>query len=725
MGAAIGAEDFADLTAYTRMPRVGSLALSPDGTRLVAVVADLAPDGKTWQGALWEIDPAGARPARRLTRGAKGESNPVFTPSGDLLFLSGRPDPQAKPNDPGSTKDKTALWLLPPAGEARELFRPAGGVDRVVVAGESGTLLLTAGAHPGGAFTEDANLRKAREDAGVTAILHESYPVRYWDTDLGPAYPRLLTGTLPDAGTAAGSGSAAAGLGSAATGSGVAAGSGSAAAGLGSAAGSTAASSADSAGERLDPAALVDLTPESAARLDDAAVISPDGRWVVHTERVEVSASYGARVRLRLVAADGSSSRVLADQDGHSFGQVAFLPDSSGVVAVRALDSTGDRTWRNALVRISLAGEVAELLPDFVEEVEHPVVAPDGTAVYFTAAQRGHQPVFRLDLASGEVVRLTASGAYSEVIVGRDHVYALRSGWDHPPRPVRLDLTGADQHPVALPAPGAVESLPGTLTEVSTVVADGRTVRAWLVLPAGCSADDPAPLLLWVHGGPIMSWNAWSWRWNPWLMAARGYAVLLPDPALSLGYGQEFIQAGWGSWGAKPYTDLMAITDVAVRRPDIDDSRTAAMGGSFGGYMSNWIATQTDRFKAIVTHASLWHLDAFTGTTDSSYYWIREVGDPQRDDERVRANSPHLRVADIKTPMLVIHGDKDYRVPVGEGQRLFFDLVRHGVPAKFLYFPTENHWILTPGNTKVWYETVFAFLAEHVLGEPWKRPELL
>ncbi|XVV05683.1 S9 family peptidase [Actinosynnema sp. CA-248983] len=639
------------------------------------MVAGLAADGKTWQGALWEVDPTGARPARRLTRGAKGESNPVFTPSGDLLFLSGRPDPLAKPGDTASAKDKTALWLLPPVGEARELFRPAGGVDRVLVAGESGTLLVTAGAHPGGEFTKDAELRKAREDAGVTAILHESYPVRYWDSDLGPAYPRLLTGAVES--------------------------------------------------ERLDPAALVDLTPESAARLDDAAVISPDGQWVVHTERVEVSASYGARVRLRLVAADGSSSRVLADQDGRSFSQAAFLPDSSGLVAVRALDSTGDRTWRNTLVRISLSGEVTELLPDFVEEVEHPVVAPDGLAVYFTAAQRGHQPIWRLDLVSNELVRLTASGAYSEVIVGRDHVYALRSAWDHPPQPVRLALEGADQQPVALPAPGAVESVPGTLTEVSTVVADGRTVRAWLVLPAGCSAEEPAPLLLWVHGGPIMSWNAWSWRWNPWLMAARGYAVLLPDPALSLGYGQEFIQAGWGSWGAKPYTDLMAITDVVVRRPDVDDSRTAAMGGSFGGYMANWIATQTDRFKAIVTHASLWHLDAFTGTTDNSYYWLREVGDPQRDDERVRANSPHLRVADIKTPMLVIHGDKDYRVPVGEGQRLFFDLVRHGVPAKYLYFPTENHWILTPGNTKVWYETIFAFLAEHVLGEPWQRPDLV
>ncbi len=676
MSGTIQAGDFAELSAFAALPRLGSLALSPDGKRLVTVVAELAPDGKTWQGALWEVDPAGVRPARRLTRSAKSESNPVFTPDGSLLFLSGRPDQQSKPAD-GKVKDKTALWVLPPTGEARELFRPAGGVERVEVAAGAGTLLLTSGAHPTTEFGDaDEQLRKAREDAGVTAILYESYPFRYWDADLGPSYPRLLTAPWTES------------------------------------------------DERLTPD-LVDLTPEASARLDDAAAISPDGRWVVHTERLDVSAAYGARVRLRLAPSDGGPGRVLADVEGHSFQQPTFLPDSSGVIAIRSLDSTPDHAWRNALVRIDLDGTITELAPDFAEEAEHPVVAPDGSAVYFTSSYRGHQPIWRLDLASGDLIRLTASGAYTDVRVGADHVYALRNTVAQPAQPVRLDLAAPEQDAVPLPAPGAVESLPGTLTEIETVVADGRTVRAWLALPAGCSPEQPAPLLLWVHGGPVMSWSGWSWRWNPWLMVARGYAVLMPDPALSTGYGPEFIQAGWGSWGAKPYTDLMAITDVAAHRDDIDDSRTAAMGGSFGGYMANWIATKTDRFKAIVTHASLWHLDAFTGTTDDSYYWIREMGDPLRHQEQVRANSPHLGVADIKTPMLVIHGDKDYRVPIGEGQRLYFDLVRHGVQAKFLYFPTENHWILTPGNAKVWYETIFAFLAQHVLDEPWHRPDLI
>ena len=176
--------------------------------------------------------------------------------------------------------------------------------------------------------------------------------------------------------------------------------------------------------------------------------------------------------------------------------------------------------------------------------------------------------------------------------------------------------------------------------------------------------------MLWVHGGPLGSWNAWSWRWCPWLLVAQGYAVLLPDPALSTGYGDDFIRRGWGQWGQAPYGDLMAITDAAVQREDIDGTRTAAMGGSFGGYMANWIAGHTDRFRAIVTHASLWALDQFGPTTDVSPYWEREMT-----PEMALENSPHLHVQNINTPMLVVHGDKDYRVPIGEGLRLWYELL--------------------------------------------------
>ena len=177
--------------------------------------------------------------------------------------------------------------------------------------------------------------------------------------------------------------------------------------------------------------------------------------------------------------------------------------------------------------------------------------------------------------------------------------------------------------------------------------------------------------------------------------------------------------------GPRPYTDVITAVDGAVSRPDIDDTRTALMGGSFGGYMANWVAGHTDRIGAIVTHASLWDLRGFHGTTDDGIEWEQEMGDPYVDPSRYSDHSPNIAVGTIRTPMLVIHGELDARVPISEALRLWTDLARHEVPAKFLYFPDENHWVLKPQNQRLWYDTVLAFLDHHVMGREWVRPELL
>jgi dipeptidyl aminopeptidase/acylaminoacyl peptidase len=293
-----------------------------------------------------------------------------------------------------------------------------------------------------------------------------------------------------------------------------------------------------------------------------------------------------------------------------------------------------------------------------------------------------------------------------------------------PPSIVALDARAAGQAPRvvrSLPELDELE-LPATAERISATAGDGATIESWLVLPK--DRTGPAPLVVFVHGGPLSSWQGWSWRWNPQLLAARGYAVLLPDPALSTGYGQDFIRRGWGRWGAEPYTDVMAV-DEALERDDLDRQRTALMGGSFGGYMANWVAGQTDRFRAIVTHASLWELRGFHGTTDLGPEWEREFGDPYTDPSRYEEHSPSRMLASIRTPMLVVHGELDHRVPISEGLRLWTDLQRHGIESKFLYFPDENHWVLKPQNARIWYATVLAFLDEHVLGKEFARPDLL
>jgi dipeptidyl aminopeptidase/acylaminoacyl peptidase len=450
---------------------------------------------------------------------------------------------------------------------------------------------------------------------------------------------------------------------------------------------------------------------------------------VVSWQQAEAGGS--ARQALMLIDVKDGSRRVLLDDPTYEYGSPVFSPDASRIAFTRERRSTPDHPIDVHLCVLPVdGGEPEDVAPDWDRwPASAPVWTTDGRALLVTADDQGRSPIWRIDLETRTPARLTGDdAAYTDLQLSRDGsaLYALRSSIGVPPTPVRLDPAALDQQPVRLPSPVADPELPGLVTEVHTEAEDGTPVRAWLVLPAGASAEQPAPLLLWVHGGPLGSWNSWSWRWNPWLAAAQGYAVLLPDPALSTGYGLAAIQRSWGRWGAESYTDTMAITDAAVARDDIDADRTAAMGGSYGGYLVNWIAGHTDRFRGIVSHAGLWALDQFGPTTDAAFYWRREMT-----AEMEAQYSPHLFVDQIRTPMLVIHGDRDYRVPVGEALRLWAELSERGsspdgvLPHRFLLFPDENHWILKPQNAKLWYATIFAFLAHTVRNEPWQVPDLL
>jgi dipeptidyl aminopeptidase/acylaminoacyl peptidase len=439
------------------------------------------------------------------------------------------------------------------------------------------------------------------------------------------------------------------------------------------------------------------------------------------------------RVTLAAIEVASGERRVLADDADHEYDSPRVSPDGTRVAVVVRRRSSPEDPGDSWLALVPLAGGPIQALTSGWDRWPHGTRwSPDGAALIVVADDNGRSPLWRVDAATGEVTRLTHDdGAYTDIRVSPDGrwIYALRNALDSPPAPVRVPVDGT-AGPEQLPGPaetlGASVRVPGRLEEVTATATDGSPLRAWLALPREAGAGAPAPLLLWIHGGPLGSWNAWSWRWNPWIAVAHGYAVLLPDPAFSTGYGYDFIKRGWGAWGDAPYTDLMAITDAAEERPDIDAERTAAMGGSFGGYMANWVAGHTDRFAAIVTHASLWALDQMMTTTDAPFYWARELT-----GKRLEANSPHGFADAVTTPMLVIHGDKDYRVPIGEALRLWWDLLSRSKEEdgssrhKFLYYPDENHWILKPGNAKIWYATVLAFLAHHVRGEDWQRPELL
>ncbi|MFT4226536.1 S9 family peptidase [Micropruina sp.] len=683
------ATPFDDIDVYLALPRCSGLSLSPDGTRLVTTVATLNSKRTQYRNALWEVDPTGTEPARRLTRSRKGESSALFTDAGDLLFTSARPDPDADDDD----EPTAALWLLPAAGgEASLIGNRLGGYGKV----QTHSTQVLAAAPRLAASTDEADddrRRKERKDNSVSAILHASYPVRHWDHDLGPGSQHLMAADLPASALEAGA----------------------------------------------DPVRLElrDLTPTASAHQWEDFDLATDGSFAVAVESRIGSAGdrYSRLVRIDL--SDGGST-VLVDEPGVEAYEPWLSPDRTRLLFSRAPLTSPERSAHQELHLLDLGtGESRQVATEWDRWPTCHAWLPDSSGIILTADENGRGPVFLLDLASDVVTRLTSDDAsFTDPQISPDGrwVYALRTSYAAPSEVVRIDLdaarsTGAPVASELLRNPAPAPELPGTLTEISTTVADGSTVRAWLALPSGADAEHPAPLLLWIHGGPLNSWNGWSWRWCPWLLVAQGYAVLLPDPALSTGYGEDFIARGWSRWGAEPFTDLMAITDTAVARDDIDASRTAAMGGSFGGYMANWVAGHTNRFRAIVSHASLWSLDQFGPTTDHAYYWAREVGEAM-----LREHSPHSYVEQIRTPMLVVHGDRDYRVPIGEGLRLWWELLSRSqlaldaegrTPHRFLYFPDENHWVLSPQHAAIWYGTVSAFLAEHVLGEARQYPELL
>jgi dipeptidyl aminopeptidase/acylaminoacyl peptidase len=666
-----------------RLPRLTSLRLSPDGTRLVVAVGGVAPDGKKMATSLWQVDPADHIPARRLTRSVEGEGAGIaFLPDGAILFESTRPDPDAKPEP---DKRVNALWALPSdGGEARLLTAPEGGVCGISTARGAQAVVFGANIQRGSRdFEGDANRTKARKDAGVEAILFDDYPIRHWDHYLGPRLRRLYAATVP------------------------------------------AGEDRIEAPRDLDPAVTGFTFDESDAD------ISPDGSFVVAVRRVFATFPETHDDLVRYDTATGEA-RDLTHGDA-AYTAPLIAPDGRSVAAIRLTYATPIEAERVSLILLDAdTGAQRTLAADLDRRPDHLVWGHDASVLFFSADDEGRHSAYRVDLPGGVVTRLTADGAVSDLCPSPDGstVFALQSTLATPPRVVRFDARKADQVPQAL-AHGIDErgiAAPGVVERLATTAADGTPIGAWLIRPAGASPDAPAPLVVFVHGGPLGSWNTWHWRWNPHLLVERGYAVLMPDPALSTGYGQHMLDRGWGQWGGTPYTDILALTDSAIARPDIDADAVGLMGGSYGGYMANWVAGHTGRFRCIVTHASLWELVGFHGTTDHGPAWEHEMGDPYVDPSIYLRNSPReflAAMAETKTPMLVIHGEKDYRVPISEALILWTDMQRLGIPGRFLYFPDENHWVLKPQNARLWYGTVLAFLDEHLRGIPFERDPLL
>lgn len=586
----------------------------------------------------------------RLTSGPWNDRSPRFGEAG-LFFLSNRP--AGKTAEEGET-DRAQVWLLPrEGGEPRRITDEPLGVAKMVTAG--GRLVLLASVLPGVAPEVQRETAIGRAKRGPSALRYRAMPVRHWDHWEPEAEPHLIV---------------------------------------------------------LDDEGRRDLTPDigRALRPDPSLSLSADGAiLVVQVSGIDpedrVRSTWPRRFDLRT----GESVDLAPNYRGSHEG-ILVSPSGRRVVALRSSRPADGSFGHRELVVYEGDGE--RVVAGQWDRWPYPQAFLDEDRLLVRFDEGGEVRVAVVDLRTERVELVEVAGSHECLRVAPDGtVVGVAHSLDQPPRPFRLE--GAERAWLSdLSGWSAAEREGWSVDRFTTRASDGASIDTRLVKPDG---PGPHPTVLWIHGGPISHFgDQWHWRWNPLVLVRAGYAVALPNARGSTGYGARFVEGIWGNqWGAQCFDDLMRVTDELAARDDVAADRMAAMGGSFGGYMTNWIGGHTDRFAALVTHASVFDFRSFYGTTDLPAYWaLHNASTPWRGD--IDRYSPHTGAPRWKTPTLILHGERDYRVPIGEALALFEALQLHGVPSELVVFPDENHWITKPRNIRAWYDAVLEFLGDHL-----------
>jgi dipeptidyl aminopeptidase/acylaminoacyl peptidase len=475
---------------------------------------------------------------------------------------------------------------------------------------------------------------------------------------------------------------------------------------------------------RVGRAAVRDLTaglhadvPSQPFGGPEEIAFTPEEDGLVFTAREGNSGeAWSTDFDLYWVPIDGKSGpRILTDANPAWDMQPVFSPDGK-TLAYRAMERAGYESDRFRIVmRDWQTGAERVLTEGWDRSVDGIVFSPAGDAIYTTAQDTGEVPLFAIDVATGVVTRLVAGGhvrapalAKGGLVFGRDTLQG----------PVDLfwsDTDGGGQRRLTHFNDGRLEAIAmGDVEQIEFAGWNDEPVHAWIVKPADFSSDRRYPVAFIIHGGPQgSSSNDFHYRWNPQVYAAAGYAVVEVDFHGSTGYGQAFTDSINGDWGGKPLVDLQrGLTAVLERYPWMDGSRACALGASYGGYMINWIAGNwPDGFRCLVNHDGIFDQRMMYFATEELWFPEWEMGGPYWSHaEDFERHNPVSFVDRWRTPMLVIHGASDYRVPETQSLAAFTALQRQGIPSRLLHFADENHWVLKPGNSLQWHREVLAWL---------------
>lgn len=448
---------------------------------------------------------------------------------------------------------------------------------------------------------------------------------------------------------------------------------------------------------------------------------SPDGKSIVASVKVAGKAeAWSTDFDLYRLDPAGKADPVNLTMDNAALdtGPV-FSPDGK-TLFYRAMKRPGFEADRLHVMALDLAsGEHREIAPDWDRSANGLHVSRDGALLYTTAQDVGQQPLFSIRVADGEVTRLVGGGTFGSLQLAGDQLVFSRNSLQSGDQLMRANLDGSE---LSALTPAAADMLDdvvfGDFEQFTFNGWNDALVHGYLVKPWNFEEGGNYPVVFLIHGGPQGSFsNSWSYRWNPQTYAGQGYAVVMVDFHGSTGYGQEFTDAISQHWGDRPLEDLQKGWAAALQQYDfLDADRACALGASYGGYMVNWIAGNWNGpWQCFVNHDGVFDTRAMGYVTEELWFTEWENGGTPWDRPQAYEEfNPVNHVGNWRVPMLVIQGDRDYRVPTGQSIATFTALQRRGIDSQLLFFPDENHWVLQPHNSVLWHDTVNAWLKRYI-----------
>jgi dipeptidyl aminopeptidase/acylaminoacyl peptidase len=666
-----------DVRDLQKLDRVSSPVLSPDGGTVVFAKRIVDAEVVKASSSLWvrNLLTRDMAPPKRLTPEGWNVNSPSFSADGKTVyFLSGKSGTQQ-------------LYAIPAAGGTpRQLTTFALDVASYKLSPD-GTRVLFSTDTFAECKADFACTKKKLDDTAAkksSGVVYDRLFVRHWDTWADGRRSRLFVAALPQGKARP-------------------------------------VSVATSLSDTIDGDA-----PSKPFGGADEYTWSPDGNTVVAAIRAAgKSEAWSTNFDLYQFAADGSAAPVNLTPANPAWDTGPVFSADGKTLYYRAMKRPGFEADRFGLMAMDLATkQVREIAPGWDRSADGIVLSNDGTTIYTTAQDVGQHPLFAVDAASGEVKKVVGDGSISSFEIAGDTLAftrnTLKSG-------DQLFVTTTTGGPARAITPSAGDMLKdvqfGDYEQFTFKGWNNETVHGYVVKPHDYVEGRKYPVAFLIHGGPQGSFgDGWSYRWNPQTYAGQGYAVVMIDFHGSTGYGQAFTDAISQHWGDRPLEDLQKGWAAAQKKYTfLDGGKACALGASYGGYMINWIAGNwfdrngSSPWKCLVNHDGVFDLRSMGYVTEELWFTEWENGGtPYEASKNIERFNPVNHVAKWRVPMLVVQGEKDYRVPVDQGLSTFTALQRKGIESKLLYFPDENHWVLKPQNSILWHDTVNGWLKQHI-----------